>query len=97
MPKVRKLLARLGMQAVTSDFNLTFPYNYLPVMFDGILLGYVAPELAGQMVKALRIIKCMPLEQREQDDLIEAFPVKAEVAYMAPYKKSVARKEEGKI
>ena len=35
------------MQAVSSDFNLVYPNSYLPVVTDGILLGYVAPELAA--------------------------------------------------
>ena len=47
MGKVKKLLCRLGMQAVSSDFNLVYPNSYLPVVTDGILLGYVAPELAA--------------------------------------------------
>jgi len=38
----------------------------------------------------------MPAEQKEGDDLIAAFPSRAEVAFMAPYQKSVARTEEGK-
>jgi DNA-directed RNA polymerase I subunit RPA2 len=93
--KLKKLLCRLGMQQIGSDFNLVFPHNYLPVLFDGILYGYVAPEIAGQFVKALRIVKCMTQEQREQDDYIASFPERAEVAFMAPYQKSVARTEEG--
>jgi DNA-directed RNA polymerase I subunit RPA2 len=44
---VKKLLVRLGMNAIESDFNLTYPHNYLPILFDGVLLGYIDPTLAG--------------------------------------------------
>lgn len=62
MEKIKKLLCRLGMQKISSDFNLVYPHNYLPILFDGIVLGYIEPELGSQFVKALRIIKCMPAE-----------------------------------
>ena len=40
------LLASLGMHPITSDFGLVYPSNYLPVMLDGILLGYLDNKLA---------------------------------------------------
>ena len=34
------------MHPITSDFGLVYPSNYLPVMLDGILLGYIDNKLA---------------------------------------------------
>lgn len=48
--QIRKLLVKLGMNSVTTDFGLVYPHDYLPVMFDGLLLGYLHPEIAGQFV-----------------------------------------------
>jgi len=36
----------------------------------------------------------MSPENREQDSLIASFPERAEIAFMAPYKRSVARKDQ---
>jgi len=30
------------MNAVSTDFNVVYPVNYLPVVLDGVVLGYVA-------------------------------------------------------
>ena len=43
---VKKLLASLGMQAIQSDFNLTYQQSFLPVVLDGCPLGVIDPELA---------------------------------------------------
>ena len=51
------MLASLGMHSVSSDFCLIYPYRYLPVVLDGIVLGYVDPKNAQEMVKALRTLK----------------------------------------
>jgi hypothetical protein len=31
------------MNAVSTDFNVVYPVNYLPVVLDGVVLGYVEP------------------------------------------------------
>ena len=51
------MLSSLGMHSVSSDFGLIYPYRYLPVVLDGIVLGYVDPKHAQELVKALRILK----------------------------------------
>jgi hypothetical protein len=53
----KALLASLGMHSVSSDFGLIYPYKYLPVILDGIVLGYVDPKNGAHMVKALRTLK----------------------------------------
>jgi hypothetical protein len=53
----KAMLAGLGMHSVSSDFGLIYPYRYLPVVLDGIVLGYVDPKNAPAMVKALRTLK----------------------------------------
>lgn len=45
------------MHPISSDFGLTYPFKYLPVSLDGVLLGYVDPQLAEGMVKSLRALK----------------------------------------
>lgn len=41
--KLKSLLASLGMNPITTDFGLVYPYKYIPIMLDGVLLGYVDP------------------------------------------------------
>ena len=53
----KQLLASLGMHPVSSDFGLVYPYRYIPVTLDGVLVGYVDPEQAPELVKALRALK----------------------------------------
>jgi DNA-directed RNA polymerase I subunit RPA2 len=53
----KALLASLGMHAVSSDFGLIFPYRYIPVVLDGVVMGYVEEKRAKEMVKALRALK----------------------------------------
>lgn len=42
----KKLLTQMGMNPVGSDFGVINPVNFLPVMLDGQLLGYVSPAIA---------------------------------------------------
>ena len=53
----RKLLSQLGMNAISTDFNIVYPPNYLPVVLDGVVLGYVEPQVAPFLVESLRAIK----------------------------------------
>jgi hypothetical protein len=53
----KAMLSSLGMHSVSSDFGLIYPYRYLPVVLDGIVLGYVDPKHAQELVKALRTLK----------------------------------------
>ena len=53
----KALLASIGMHPVHSDFGLIYPYKYLPILLDGILLGYIDPKQAPTFVKALRALK----------------------------------------
>ena len=39
----KSLLSSLGMNSISTDFNIVFPINYLPVVLDGVVLGYVEP------------------------------------------------------
>jgi DNA-directed RNA polymerase I subunit RPA2 len=42
----KKLMTQIGMSPVGSDLALIQPVNYLPVMLDGQLLGFINPALA---------------------------------------------------
>lgn len=53
----KTLLASLGAHPISSDFGLIYPYKYLPIMLDGILIGYIDPALAVEFVKSLRALK----------------------------------------
>ena len=33
------------MQPTQTDFNVVYPVNFLPVVLDGVLLGYVDPKI----------------------------------------------------
>lgn len=41
--KFKKLLHKLGMKPVGNDPDAIFPQNYLPVLLDGKLMGYIDP------------------------------------------------------
>lgn len=41
--KFKTLLASLGMNPVSTDFGLVYPFKHLPIMLDGTLLGYIDP------------------------------------------------------
>jgi len=77
----KALLASLGMHSVSSDFGLIYPYKYLPVVLDGILLGYVDPKHAPEFVKALRTLK---IQQSDKDDLVRSVPKTLEIAFLPP-------------
>lgn len=47
LTQFKQLLASLGMNPVSTDFGLVYPYKYLPIMLDGMLLGYIDPVLAS--------------------------------------------------
>jgi len=53
----RALLTQLGMNPVQTDFNLIYPSHFLPVVLDGMVMGYLEPKLANNFVKSLRAIK----------------------------------------
>ena len=38
------------MHSQQTDFNLIYPVDFLPVVLDGILMGYVDPKIAVHMV-----------------------------------------------
>jgi DNA-directed RNA polymerase I subunit RPA2 len=44
--KFKTLLSSLGMHPIKTDFNLIYPHSYLPIMLDGILIGYIDPSHA---------------------------------------------------
>ena len=81
IPQFKNLLTSLGMHAQQSDFNLVYPVNFLPIVLDGILLGYVDPKLAPYMVHQLRLLK---IKQNKTDELEATVPATLEVAYLAP-------------
>lgn len=44
LQKFKTILAELGMHPINSDFNLIYPQKYLPIMLDGVLIGYIDPS-----------------------------------------------------
>lgn len=87
-------MTQLGMQAIQTDFSLVYPIDYLPIMLDGILMGYVDPKLAPHMVERLRYLK---IKQNLADEIEGSVPTTLEVAYLAPGMMSTAPKQEGAI
>eukprot|EP00347_Sterkiella_histriomuscorum_P020025 403339388 len=77
----KSLLAQLGMNPISSDFGLIYPYKFLPILLDGVLLGYVDPEVAPQLVKSLRALK---IQQSNTNQFYESVPKTLEVSYLAP-------------
>ena len=75
----KKLLAKLGMNPLGSDFGLLYPQNYLPVVLDGKLMGSVDPKIATELVRNLRAIKIM---QHKTDDLYGCVPKTMEIAFL---------------
>jgi DNA-directed RNA polymerase I subunit RPA2 len=51
------LLASLGMCTISSA--VSFPENYLPVILDGQIIGYVASSMAEPLATRLRYMKAM--------------------------------------
>jgi hypothetical protein len=54
---MKALLASLGMHPISTDFGLIYPYKYLPVLLDGVVMGYVDPIVAPNLIKSLRALK----------------------------------------
>lgn len=69
------------MHSSQTDFNLVYPVNFLPVVLDGIVLGYIDPKLAKFMVQTLRQLK---IRQDVSDDLHASVPMTLEIAYLPP-------------
>jgi hypothetical protein len=69
------------MNSNQTDFNLVYPINFLPVVLDGVVLGYVDPKIASHMVKSLRSIK---IRQDTTHDLYKSVPMTLEIAYLPP-------------
>ena len=67
----RRLLAQLGMCPIGSDFGMIFPQNYLPVLLDGKLMGYVDPKLSKNLVQSLRSLKIL---QHKAEELYQCVP-----------------------
>lgn len=67
------------MHPVGTDFDLVYPYRYLPVLLNGVLLGYIDPNIAPQLVKSLRALK---IQQLNTDAKFESVPKTLEVAYL---------------
>lgn len=86
----KTLMASLGMQSQQTDFNLIYPIDFLPVMLDGVLLGYVDPKLAPAMVNKLRYLK---MKQNTAHELEGSVPMTLEVAFLAPGRMSTAKIE----
>ena len=59
------------MQPAQTDFNIIHPINFLPVVLDGILLGYVDPRIALDFSNSLREIK---IRQDTTDELFRSVP-----------------------
>lgn len=75
----RALLTQLGMNPVQTDFNLVYPSHFLPVVLDGMVMGYLEPKLANNFVKSLRAIK---IQQNKADPLHGCVPMTLEIAYL---------------
>lgn len=69
------------MQPAQTDFNIIHPINFLPVVLDGILLGYVDPRIALDFSNSLREIK---IRQDTTDELFRSVPQTLEIAYLPP-------------
>lgn len=76
---MKKLLTQLGMNPISSDFGLVYPYKHLPILLDGKLMGYVDPKIAQDVVKNLRAIKIM---QHKTDELYNCVPKTLEIAFL---------------
>jgi hypothetical protein len=67
-----------------------YPANFLPILLDGILLGYVDPKIAPHLASKLRNIKV----SGGSDELEATVPITLEVAYLAPGRMSTAPLDE---
>ena len=87
----KSLLSSLGMNPISTDFNIIFPVNYLPVVLDGVVLGYVEPQIAPHLVNSLRAIK---VKQDKTHDLHKSVPMTLEIAYLPSGRKHKLPKDE---
>jgi len=55
--KLKHVFGELGMNSISSDFNLNYSKTYYPVVLDGVHLGYVAGEIGEQFVESIRFLK----------------------------------------
>ena len=78
------------MHPISSDFSLIYPYKYLPIMLDGVLLGYVDPKMAPELVRSLRALK---IQQNNSIEHHESVPKTLEVAYLPPTSNSEVEEE----
>ena len=77
----KQLIASLGVNLCQTDFNIVYPIDFLPVMLDGVLLGYVDPQIAPNFVQSLRKIK---IQQNTSNELHRCVPKTLEIAYLPP-------------
>jgi DNA-directed RNA polymerase I subunit RPA2 len=61
--KFKKLLTEIGMEPIGSDFGMIYPSNFLPIMLDGKLIGYVDPKISVTLVTKLRRLKIAQLPE----------------------------------
>ena len=76
---LKKLLKKLGMKPLSQNLSEFYSPKSLPVMHDGMLLGYITPEAAPEFVKTLRKIKMM---EDRTDDLHASVPKTMEIAFL---------------
>jgi len=86
----KTLLCQLGMNAVQTDFNIVYPVDYLPVVLDGVVLGYVKPDVAPHLVNSLRAIK---VQQNKTHELFKCVPMTLEIAYLAPGRRHALKED----
>ncbi len=48
-----ELLSNIGMISL-KDVDGVVPKEFVPVLFNGVFIGYVSPSIAGRFVKTLR-------------------------------------------
>ena len=54
---MKSVLVKLGMSPIGSDFAVLYPTDWLPIMLDGRLMGYIDPSHADRFVHSLRVLK----------------------------------------
>ena len=59
------------MQPAQTDFHMVQPVDFLPVVLDGVLLGYLDPKMALDFSNSLREIK---IRQDTTDELLRSVP-----------------------
>ena len=60
---------------------MVYPVNFLPVVLDGVLLGYIDPKIVQDFTNSLREIK---IRQDTSDELLASVPQTIEIAYLPP-------------